>query len=158
MTTAPLEINGKSFTRTLNAVQHLGWLIADIDATLIFDREPTAMTKLLDERLVLQRAHCQLVEPMCEAARTMASSTPAPDTLRMLDLLMLDALADDLDAQIATATGNQLTALNFRQAALKRVIAALRDVAQASRTECPATDDSEEDEEKNATPLPVMKT
>jgi hypothetical protein len=138
MTSGHFEINGKTFTRTLTATQHLGRLIADIDAVLNDEREPTAMAKLLDERLVSLRAHGQLVDSMCEATRTEATRTETPaasvsDKLRMLDLLALDALSNDLDAQIATAASDKLTGLNFRQNAVKRMIGALRDVAQAPK-------------------------
>jgi hypothetical protein len=133
MTSGHFEINGKTFTRTLTATQHLGRLIADIDAVLNDEREPTAMAKLLDERLVLLRAHGQLVDSMCEATRTEATAASVSDKLRMLDLLALDALSNDLDAQIATAASDKLTGLNFRQNAVKRMIGALRDVAQAPK-------------------------
>ena len=78
MTNAPFEINGKSFTRTSDAANHLGGLIAGINSQLNDERDPTAMAKLLDERLVLQRAQSQLVEPMCAATGTETPEQTAP--------------------------------------------------------------------------------
>ena len=70
MTTAPFEINGKTFTRTLHAANHLGGLIADIDTLLNDERDPAAMASLLDERAILYTTRGLLVGSMCEATRT----------------------------------------------------------------------------------------
>jgi hypothetical protein len=85
--------------------------------------------------------------PMSNDNSETNGSPTATEPTRILgsDFLALDALSIDLDNLIAGATGDQLSALNFRQNALKRVIGALRDAAYSSKAECPASDDSEEE-------------
>jgi hypothetical protein len=154
MTNGPFSINGKTFTRTLNASEHVGRLIADIDGLLHTERDPAAMTNLLDERSILYTARETLVGSMCEACKDEAPEQPAAEPAKMLgvDFLILDAMLDEINAKILTAvgngtTGNELSGLNFRREALSRVLGLLREVAKASRAECPPSDDSAEGEE-----------
>jgi hypothetical protein len=62
-----------------------------------------------------------------------ATYGPLPEPTRVLgcDFLALDALLCDLEEEIEDATGDELSALNFRYDALKRVLAFLRDVARS---------------------------
>jgi hypothetical protein len=133
MNTGPFSINGKTFTRVLNASEHVGRLIADIDGLLHTERDPAAMTNLLDERAVLYTARETLVGSMCAACETEKPEQPAPKSKVMLgcDFLALDALLEELDAKVPTATGNDLSALNFRRDALSRVIGVLRGAARS---------------------------
>jgi hypothetical protein len=130
--TKPFSINGRTFTQVLNASEHVGRLIADIDGLLHTERDPAAMTNLLDERAVLYTARETLVGSMCEAseAETPKQRPPKSKTMLGCDFLALDALLEEIDAKVPTATGNELSGLNFRRDALARVIGCLRDAAQ----------------------------